>query len=86
MTLDRYMEKGYLPVCDERCRPSTAKGYRGLWQLYVKGRAEAQRKLWEYRASHIQDLLNAVAADNELRKTTSPRSSISSAEPFTQQP
>jgi integrase len=70
LTLDRYISSWYLPVTDGTCRPSTAKGYRGLYKRYIKDRKEAQLLLRDYRVSKIQDLLNSIAADFELRKTT----------------
>ncbi len=70
LSLDRYISCWFLPVADGRLRPSTARGYHGLYQRYIKGRKEAQLLLRDYRTSKMQDLLDSIAASHDLRKTT----------------
>lgn len=69
LSLDEFLEHWYLPVADGRLRPSTAAGYRGLWERYVRG--QAKKPLWQYRTVDVQHLLNGIAKDNpKLSKAT----------------
>jgi hypothetical protein len=68
ISLDQFIEHWYLKVADGRLRQSTAKGYRWMWERYIKGRTETKRPLWEYRTKDIQQLLYAINTDNELSK------------------
>jgi len=61
---------GALPVWDGELRPSTAKGYRGVFKRYIEGRTESKHPLWEYKTRDVQDLLRGIAADNNLSKET----------------
>jgi integrase len=70
ITLDDFLRDWYLRMGDTRLRPSTAKGYRGLWERYIKGRKEAKRPLWEYKTVHVQHLLGGIAMDHKLSTTT----------------
>lgn len=70
--LDEFIEYWYLPAL--HVRPSTAKGYEGLFQRYIKGRPEAGFQLWEYNTAKIQELLRAIAApgsNHEARNSES---------------
>jgi integrase len=67
-TLTSYIEHHFLPEVEARLRPSTLAGYRGLLERYIRGRGEI--RLWLIQPHHIQTLLNSVAQDRLLRKTT----------------
>jgi integrase len=69
VTLDSFVEQTYLPFARE-LRPSTWRGYAGIWRTYITGRPEAQLRVREYRTVDVQRLLDAVAAENELSSTT----------------
>ena len=64
VTLDQFLEDWYLPVADGRLRPSTAAGYRGVWERYIHGRSEAKKPLWQYRTVDVQKLLGGIAHDH----------------------
>ncbi len=70
MTLDSFIRVWFLPVADGELRPSTAKGYRGLYARYIAGRTEAKQPLWEYKTRDVQNLLRSIAADNNLSRET----------------
>jgi integrase len=70
ITLDSFISNWYLPVADGSLRPSTAKGYRGVYARYVKGRTEAKKPLWEYKTRDVQYLLAGIAEDNNLSRET----------------
>jgi integrase len=70
MTLDAFTEEMYLPHVREHLRASTAKGYADIHRVHLDGRKEAQLRIREYRTVDVQALLNAIARDNDLTKTT----------------
>lgn len=70
MTLDSFIRVWYLPVCDGSLRPSTAKGYRGVYKRYIKDRTEAKRPMYEYKTRDCQNLLRGIAEDNNLSRET----------------
>lgn len=67
--LDEFIEFRYLPYAKE-LRPSTHRGYVSLWHAKIKGLAEAQLRVRDYRTMDVQLLLNAIAAKRELAKST----------------
>jgi integrase len=70
VTLDSFLETTYLPHVREHLRLSTSKGYEDIWRVHMAGRVQAQLRVREYRTVDVQALLNAIAADNNLTKTT----------------
>jgi integrase len=70
LTLDSFIKSWFLPVADGSLRPSTAKGYRGVYTRYIKDRTEANRPLWEYKTRDVQNLLRGIAADHNLSRET----------------
>lgn len=70
ITLDVFLETVYLPHAKEHLRHSTSKGYADIWRVHMDGRKQAQLRVREYRTVDVQALLNAIAADNNLTKTT----------------
>lgn len=70
VTLDEFLETTYLPHTKEHLRASTAKGYADMWRVHLNGRAGSQLRIREYRTVDVQALLNSIAADNDLTKTT----------------
>ena len=63
-----FVERVYLPWIDQHKRPSTAKGYRDIWQDHLKPLAE---KVWlrDTRTFHVQGWLDHIGAGNLSRNT-----------------
>lgn len=59
VTLDDFIEHKYLPYTVAELRPSVSHGYKKLWNARIKGLAEAQLRVREYRPADIQALLSA---------------------------
>lgn len=70
MTLDDFIEFVYLPHVKEHLRRSTSENARSLWRAHVTGRPEARKPLHTYRTVDCQAILNLVARENDLTKTT----------------
>ncbi len=70
MTLETFIRVWALPVWDGELRPSTAKGYRGVYRRYIEGRTEAKQPLWEYKTRDVQNLLRGIADDHNLSRET----------------
>ena len=70
MTLESFIRHWFLPMADGSLRPSTAKGYRGVFERYIHGRTEAKMPLWEYKTRDVQNLLAGIATDHNLSKET----------------
>lgn len=67
-TLIAFLEHVYLPACKADLRPSTARGYRGLFRLlkpYISGLA-----LRDTRTSDVERILRAVADSKSRAKTS----------------
>jgi hypothetical protein len=58
----------YLPWIAEQKRPSTAKGYRDIWEDHLKPLSE---KVWlkDTRTYHVQGWLNQIGAGKLSRNT-----------------
>jgi integrase len=65
LNLVDFVEKVYFPRVDQRLRPSTLRGYRGIWKDQLKPYC---KDLWlrDVRTKHIQDLLDAIGRRGNL--------------------
>jgi integrase len=80
VSLVDFVERIYLPRMEQQKRPSTAKGYRDIWENHLRGRSVG---LWmrEIRTCDIQRILDDVArpgvlSGNSLRHIKSQISGI----------
>ena len=80
VSLVDFVERIYLPRMEQQKRPSTAKGYRDIWENHLKGRSVG---LWmrEIRTCDIQRILDEIArpgvlSGNSLRHIKSQISGI----------
>lgn len=69
-TLEEFLVKSYLPEAERRLRPSTAAGYRGLYERYLQGRRDIRLPLFAFRTVDIQRILDDIADNNNLSKLT----------------
>lgn len=69
VTVGDFVSRVYLPWIEQHKRPSTAKGYRDIWEVHIQARAE---KLWlkDVRTYHVQQLLNDIGQDGKLSRNT----------------
>jgi len=67
-TMDDFVENVYLPWIEEQKRPSTAKGYRDIWEDHLKPLC---KKIWlkDVRTYHVQGWLNQIGAGKLSRNT-----------------
>src|SRR6185437_1394618 len=65
MKLGQFIESVYLPYVDANRKPSTAKGYRQMWNDYLKRHCE-DAWLREVEPCNVQDWLQAIARQNGL--------------------
>ena len=68
VTVGDFVERIYLPWIAEHKRPSTAKGYRDIWEDHLK-QLSAQVWLRDTRTFHVQGWMNQIGADNLSRNT-----------------
>jgi integrase len=68
VTIGDFVERVYLPWTKEHKRPSTAKGYRDIWQDHLKLLCE-QVWLKDTRTYHVQGWLNQIGAGKLSRNT-----------------
>jgi integrase len=78
VTIGDFAEKVYLPWIDPHKRPSTARGYRDIWQEHLKPLAE---RAWmrDTRTFHVQGWLDQIGADGLSRNTLKHIKSVISA-------
>ena len=69
MTLERFVGKGYLPHVAAQKRPSTYRGYKNLWEEYLKSRC-GNLRLREFRTCHGERLLAEIARQKPLSRNT----------------
>jgi integrase len=67
--LGEFVEKVYLPWVKDHKRPSTHKGYEDMWEGHLKARC-GDWWLRDARTADIQHLLDQVAKEDGLSKTT----------------
>ena len=63
VTIGDFVEGVYLPWCEKHKRPSTAKGYRILWEAHLKPLC-ASTWLKETRTYNVQSWLDRIGASN----------------------
>src|SRR6266566_2067367 len=68
MSLRDFVDKVYLPYIEE-LRASTKKGYREIWNNHISDRVGYIR-MREFRTVDASKMLNAIADENDLTKTT----------------
>jgi integrase len=68
VTVGDFVERVYLPWIGQHKRPSTAKGYRDIWDDHLKPLAG---KIWlrDTRTYHVQGWLNQIGAEKLSRNT-----------------
>jgi integrase len=78
VTTGDFVERVYLPWIAEHKRPSTAKGYRDIWEDHLKPLAE---HIWlrDTRTYHVQGWLNQIGAGKLSRNTLKHVKSVVSA-------
>jgi|SRR5215471_16142862 len=69
VTVGDFVSRVYLPWIEQHKRPSTAKGYRDVWEDHLQTRAE---KVWlkDVRTYYVQEWLNDIGKDGELSRNT----------------
>lgn len=68
VTISDFVERVYLPWVEQHKRPSTAKGYRDIWEDHLKPLC-GQVWLRETRTYHVQGWLNQIGAGKLSRNT-----------------
>lgn len=68
VTVDDFVEQVYLPWIEEHKRPSTAKGYRDIWEDHLRPLC-ALVWLKDTRTYHVQSWLNQIGAAKLSRNT-----------------
>ena len=68
MTLTQFVEGRYLPFVKEHNRVSTYRGYRNLWQCYL--RPYGAIALRDFRTVEGERILGSIATGKELTSTT----------------
>jgi integrase len=69
MTLTDFVERVYLPYVERELRPSTHKGYRGVWRRYLAEHIGSAR-LRRFRTVDASRLLRTLAEERGVNKTT----------------
>lgn len=67
--LGDFVERVYLPWTEQHKRPSTARGYRDVWEDHLKARC-AQAWLKDTRTYHVQGWLADIGAASKLSRNT----------------
>ena len=69
VTITDFAEHVFLPWIEQHKRPSTAKGYRDIWEDHLKALCEA---VWlkDTRTFHVQGWLNQIAVAGKLSRNT----------------
>jgi integrase len=69
VTVGDFVSRVYLPWIEQHKRPSTAKGYRDVWEDHLKPHAES---MWlkNVRTYHVQGWLNVIGKDGRLSRNT----------------
>jgi integrase len=68
MTLKEFVDKVYLPYIEEK-RASTKKGYEEIWNNHIRNRV-GDIPLRDFRTVHANRMLQSIANENDLSKTT----------------
>jgi len=75
MSLNRFIEDGYLPYVEQQKRRSTYCGYKNLWLRYVQPNGGVA--LREVRTFEAEQMLKDIARRENLSRTTLVTSSTS---------
>ncbi len=78
VTIGDFVERIYLPWIEQHKRPSTAKGYRDIWEDHLKPHC-AQMWLKDTRTYHVQGWLNQIGKGSLSRNTLKHIKSVVSA-------
>ncbi len=68
-TVQQFIDLVYFPHVEAHKRPSTVKGYRNLYNRYIRSHVAGVR-LFGFRTKDGQSLLNRVATDHDLSHQT----------------
>jgi integrase len=77
-TVGDFVQNVYLPWIDEHQRPSTARGYRNIWEDHLKTLA-AGEWMKNVRTFHVQSWLNSIGEKGLSRNTLKHIKSVISA-------
>lgn len=78
VTIGDFVERVYLPWIEQHKRPSTAKGYRDIWEDHLRAYT-AQMWLKDTRTYHVQGWLNQIGSGSLSRNTLKHIKSVVSA-------
>ncbi len=78
LAIGDFVERVYLPWIEQHKRPSTAKGYRDIWEDHLK---PLSARLWlkDTRTYHVQGWLNQIGTGSLSRNTLKHIKSVISA-------
>ncbi len=67
--LGDFVDRVYLPFVKQQKRPSTYRGYKQMWSIYLKTRCEAA---WmrEVKTHQVQSWLDEIGREHAISKTT----------------
>lgn len=69
VTVGEFIQRVYMPMVQERKRPSTYKGYRDIYEDHLKSRCQDDW-LRDVRTHRVQQLLYQITDEDGLSKTT----------------
>lgn len=69
LTLERFVDEGYLPYVSRQKRPSTYRSYRNMWKCDLKLRC-GQIRLRNFRTADGEHFLAEIARQYDLSRTT----------------
>ena len=69
LTLERFVDDNYLPHISSQKRPSTYRGYRNIWEGYIK-KQSGNIRLRDFRTVDGEGLLADIARQNDLARNT----------------
>jgi len=68
MSLNRFIENVYLPYVSEQRRRSTYRGYKNVWQRYIK--PDGEIALRDFKTLEGEQMLQAIARREDLNRKT----------------
>src|SRR5215831_9850878 len=78
VTVSDFVERVYLPWIEQHKRPSTARGYRDIWEDHLRAYT-ASMWLKDTRTYHVQGWLNQIGSGSLSRNTLKHIKSVVSA-------
>jgi integrase len=69
LTIQQFMEQVYFPHVELHKRPSTAHGYRKVYDRYIAPHVSGAR-LFGFRARDAQNLMNRIATEHKISHST----------------